>query len=180
MKNGEYLHFYLEAFLMKISINILSIIMFYIFVLANIINFLPDQALADELLTRSEAVTVLIEQVINSSDNKDTLMAFGPQEMLLSEDVVEPFHIGGEMYPGNSHTIDRLTWFFWINDEPDARFVHQTRFVYIDASHADPTIEDGIDIEIQGWWPKINGIDFYSDLPGNSHPDLVYGTLPLP
>jgi hypothetical protein len=41
-------------------------------------------------LTREQAVSVLIAQVINPSPNKDTLMACGPQSILQSGTVVEP------------------------------------------------------------------------------------------
>ena len=121
-----------------------------------------------------------MEQVINPSPTKYLLIALGPQNMLAEGDVVEPAFLNTLPYAGSTKTIQTPTWFYWIDDEPDAGFVHSTRFVYIDASHSNPTVGDGIEIEIQGWWPKINGTKTYDYPPGNSHPDLVYGTVPFP
>jgi hypothetical protein len=69
-----------------------------LFVTISLRNIL--KAWSDDLLTRDQAFSILIEQVINSSPNKDLLMALGPQDMLATGDVVEPFHIGGERYLG--------------------------------------------------------------------------------
>ncbi|AEB08881.1 hypothetical protein [Desulfobacca acetoxidans] len=139
---------------------------------------MPGFARADAL-TRDQAISVLIAQVINPSPNKDTLMAFGPQNMLQPGTVVEPSMLNTPPYPGSSRTIQTPTWFFWINDEPEYRFVHACRFIYIDATRANPIVGDGIIVETQGWWPKINGVEIYEGGPYVS-PDLVYGNPPSP
>ena len=112
-------------------------------------------------ITRQEAVRVLIDEVITGDSYEDQLMAFGPQNILSSGNTVSPFILGKQPYPGTSRTLDRATWFFWINDEPNDLFMHSTRFVYIDANHTNPTIGDGIIIDQAGWWPKINGTNYY-------------------
>jgi hypothetical protein len=89
-------------------------------------------------LTREQAVSVLIAQVINPSPNKDTLMAFGPQNMLQPGTVVRPPLLNAQPFPGSVRTIQTPTWFFFVNDEPEAKFAHSCRFVYIDANHASP------------------------------------------
>ena len=138
-------------------------------------GFAFHDAWSGDLLTRDQAISILIEQVINPSPNKDILMAFGPQNMLQVGDVVEPVFIGTQPYPGNSFSVSNPTWFFWVNDEPDSRFAHHCRFVYIDVTHSNPLIGDGIIVETQGWWPKINSVEFYKNGPLVS-PDLAYGT----
>ena len=131
-------------------------------------------------MTREEAKQIIIERVITGDTNEDNLMAFGPQNMLVTGDIVAPFIVGREPFLGFSRTIDKDTWFFWINDDINDFFVHPTRFVYIDANHTDPIIGNGIIIDEAGWWPTINGIDYYrySAERNEESPDWVYGQLP--
>ena len=131
-------------------------------------------------MTREEAKQIIIERVITGDPNKDKLMAFGPQNMLITGDIVAPFIVGRAPFPGVSRIIDKDTWFFWINDDINDLFAHPTRFVYIDANHTDPTIGDGIIIDEAGWWPRINGIDHYrySADRNKESTDWVYGQLP--
>ena len=130
---------------------------------------------------REEAKQFLINRVIAGDSNEGNLMCFGPQNMLSAGDVVAPFIIEKQPYPGVSRTLDKDTWFFWINDDINDYFSHPTRFVYIDADHPNPTIGDGIIIDDAGWWPKINGIDYYrySSDRTEASSDWVYGQLPL-
>ena len=133
-------------------------------------------AWSDDLLTRDQAISILMEQVIDSSINKDTLMAFGPQEMLTAGDVVKPMFLNTEPYNGSATTIQSPTWFFWIDDKPNPCFVHPCRFVFIAADNPNATIGDGITVEIQGWWPKINGVDYYEVYEERiQSQDMVYG-----
>lgn len=89
---------------------------------------------------------------------------------------------GGVISPavpeGHIKTIERPTWFFFINDELLAKYSHKTRYVYIDASHPNPSEGDGIIVHIQGWWPKINGEDYYKSSNSTKDPDWVYGNDP--
>ena len=150
-----------------------------LFILVILISFSPQ--MASSQLTRNEAIEFLISEVIESSPNKDVLMAFGPQDVLLPGTVVVPFDTETEPFPGNPRTIQTETWFFWIDDEPDAKFVHPTRFVYIDTNNPNPSIGDGIVFEVQGWWPTINGISHYEDFVERvNSPEVVYGSPPTP
>lgn len=133
---------------------------------------------ADAQMTREQAVSILIQQVIEPSPNKDELMAFGPQNMLQPGDIVRPHRIGSPTYPGQPKTIERPTWFFFLNDRVEAGYVHQTRFLYIDANNPNPTMGDGISVDIQGWWPVINEQDYYDSQYPKEHPDWVYGDRP--
>ncbi len=131
--------------------------------------------------SREDAIQILIDQVIKGDPNKDVLMAFGPQNMLVTGDIVAPAIGDSKNFSGAARTIDRDTWFFFINDEINDCFVHPTRFVYIDANHANPTVGDGITIDVQGWWPKINNIHFYRypEERIDDSPDRVYGSIPI-
>ncbi len=54
----------------------------FLFVLTVLLTCATPFVGAANSLTRDQAISVLIQQVINSSPNKETLMAFGPQNML--------------------------------------------------------------------------------------------------
>jgi hypothetical protein len=135
---------------------------------------------AAEPLSRQEAIDILVREVILPSPTRNLLMAFGPQHPLTPKDLVEPPAEGWDPRQGMVRTIEKPTWFFWIDDEPDAKFAHPTRYVYIEADRSDPKINDGIIVDFQAWWPKINGkhylsrdFDRFFDCP-----DKVYGQPP--
>lgn len=94
-----------------------NLLCIFLVVFFSIVGCAFQKAWSDNLLTRDQAITILIEQVINPSPNKDLLMTLGPQNMLAVGDIVEPSQLGGEIYPGNSRTVNSPTWFFWIDDE---------------------------------------------------------------
>ena len=138
-----------------------------------------QKAWSDDLLTRDQAISLLIEHVITPVVYEDYYMAFGPQQMLTSGDKVEPNVLGGDPYPGSDRDIDRPTWFFWVDTNKWARFAHLVHFVYIDASISNPTIGNGIIVEDQGWWPKINGVDYLDEAEDRwESADIVYGEAP--
>ena len=64
-------------------------------------------------MTRDVAKQIVIERVITGDPNEDNLIAFGPQNMLVAGDIVSPFIVGGQPFPGVLRTIDKDTWFFW-------------------------------------------------------------------
>ena len=141
-----------------------------------VLCFLTTPSTAAQL-TRIEATLILTRDVIGNFQNKECLMAYGPQTVLTAGDVVEPAFLGGQPYPGESVTIEPPTWFFYINNNVMLKFTHQVHFVFIDANHQNPTIGDGIRVLEQGWWPVLNGKSLYtSDSPDN--PDWIYGDIP--
>ncbi len=137
------------------------------------------EAQSDDLLTRNQAIAILIEQVISPEVYEDYYMAFGPQNMLTDGDSVEPAYSMADPFPVSGRNIQNPTWFFWIDTDKWAKFVHLVHFVYIDASQSNPTIGDGIVVESQGWWPKINGVDYLSNSEERwASADIVYGEAP--
>ena len=133
-----------------------------------------------ESLSRREAIDILIREVILSSPTRDVLMAFGPQQPLTSNDKVEPPDRGFDPRQGTVRAIEKPTWFFWIDDEPDAKFAHPTRYVYIEADQADPRLNNGIIVDFQAWWPMINGKHYLSRDADRFFDcrDKVYGQAP--
>jgi len=134
---------------------------------------------AEALMTREQAVAMLIQQVIEPSQNKDELMAFGPQNMLNAGDRVEPADLEYDTHPENAQTIQGPTWFFWVDTNKWSKFGHLVYFVYIDASNPNPTIGNGVLVLEQGWWPQINGVEYLSNSDERwVSADIVYGEAP--
>lgn len=133
-----------------------------------------------EVISRQEAVDILIREVILPSPTRGAMMAFGPQKPLAPGDKIEPPDRGFDPSQGTVRAIEKPTWFFWIDDEPDAKFAHPTRYVYIDANQPDPKVNHGIIVDFQAWWPMINGKHYLSRDADRFFdcPDKVYGQAP--
>ena len=150
-----------------------------ILIFISFIGCVTQQAMSDDLLTRDQAVSTLINQVITPIAYEDYYMAFGPQQMLSAGDRVEPKYIGGQPYPGSARDIQGPTWFFWVDTDKWAKFTHLVHFVYIDATNPNPVVGNGIVVEDQGWWPKINGVDYLQTSQDRwVTADAVYGEAP--
>lgn len=44
--------------------------------------------------------------------------------MLTSQDTVEPADLGADPYPENAYNMPGPTWFFWIDTNKWAKFIH--------------------------------------------------------
>ena len=53
--------------------------------------------------------------------------------------------------------LEGPAWFLWVDDEPGAAFVHDTRFVLVDAETGDVSITD------EHWWPVLDGTGLWTD-----------------
>jgi len=86
-------------------------------------------------------------------------------------------------------------YFFWVDDLPQAEFIHPTRFVFLDATNCAPTLSNGgILITEERWWPELilpddTVLDFFriyddrlSDFPPDPlNPDgLIEGNVASP
>ena len=78
-------------------------------------------------LSKEEAVKKVIEKVVLPSSNRETLRAHFWPHPLRPGDVITVFRPDGERWP-----IIEPTWFFWIDDQPEALFGHPTRFVFVE------------------------------------------------
>lgn len=102
------------------------------------------------VITSDEATQILLDNIIKPDELNYDLIAFMWPEPLNLGDTITPHDILGDTY-----VIEENTWFFWVNDFPFALFSHPTRYVFIDASTGDYTIE------IEGWWPQLNEEDLW-------------------
>ena len=122
----------------------------------------PDQRAAASILmtsseshqiTRDQAVEILVSEVIETLDNKEDIIAFGPQEPLTSLDRVLPYD------PDPNATQVRLSescWFFMVDEAPFSNWTHPALFVAINCRTGE--IQSS---ERQNWYPLINGEPVY-------------------
>lgn len=101
---------------------------------------------AVKINTRQKARNLVLSKVIRADTAKEPVMVFLMENSLNVGDVIEP--VG---YPLLADTLHEKTWFCWIDDEPEAEFAHDTRFVFI-------TSKDGnIRTFYRDWYPYLNG-----------------------
>ncbi len=102
-------------------------------------------------LSQEEATTLVLSQVIETSENKNSLRAHRWNTPVLS---------AKEKYQPE-FTFDEPVWLFWIDDKPGMQFAHPNRYVFVH--------QDGF-IRISGanWQPEnLNEAElFYIGKPG--------------
>lgn len=157
-----------------------------------------------QVLTREQAVDALLDPASGVPIDPASSAVWSPfvDFLGLGDDFagalpagaqVEPAYLGIEPFPGQTHDVNVTSYFFWIDDEPlYARFTHATRFVFVNADMAAPSVANGgITVFVEGWWPAINtgaGFVEYFDgdrttafPPGFSNPDgLIAGLAHQP
>jgi PKD repeat protein len=117
-----------------------------------------------------DAIEILVGEIIPPASSDEKISAFMLSEPLRAGDVVTSE--SGEDYP-----IDANTWFIFIDDQPEALFAHNVRYVFIDAKTAD------YDIANESWPPEINNFSMWDTQNlGRGHLIEVYSILdsPLP
>lgn len=67
--------------------------------------------------------------------------------------------LGPDGDAGEVTTIDRPTWFAWVDMSPDEYFSHPTRFIYMDADGGNVRMED------HDWFPVVDGRTFFPEEP---------------
>lgn len=101
---------------------------------------------ASALITRPEAVEMILQQVIKAGNLQQDVLAFLGREPLREGDEVQEDMPGADVV-----RIKGPTWFAWVNDDPAAEFEHPTRYVFLDA-------ETGrMRVLTRSWWPLVNG-----------------------
>jgi hypothetical protein len=111
-------------------------------------------------ITREQAVETILKILIPATLKGDAT-AYLTAAPLQAGDVVRPFQ------DGRAKTIQAPTWFAYIDDEPFAFFTHSTRFVSIDVATGKTTIE------VQEWWPMVNGTALFSQTQVDANPGLL-------
>lgn len=100
----------------------------------------------DELVGDDAEVVVLgLDQPLSAGESID---AYRPADMTEGTEGTEA---------GASLTATGDAWFFWIDDEPGARFDHPSRFVLVDRKTGELTSVDA------RWWPVLDGVGLWTD-----------------
>jgi len=97
------------------------------------------------MLTRDEAIAIILKQVIKPESLDHDVIAFLGREPLGPGDSVsdadDSLRFTGMRGP---------TWFAWVNDHAMAYFAHPTRYVFVDAYSGKLTVD------VREWWPLLN------------------------
>ena len=72
-------------------------------------------------ISQDEATDIVRWQVIQTSENKDSLRAYR---------WIAPVLLAKEAY-NEQFKFDEPVWFFWIDDRPEAQFSHPNRYVFV-------------------------------------------------
>lgn len=101
-------------------------------------------ALNAQTFTRKQAIHKAITEFIVPPTLDHHVTAFITKQPLQPGDIIAPFA------DGEGKRISKPTWFVWINDNPDAWFAHDTRYLFIDAETGEH------EIRTEEWWPTLN------------------------
>lgn len=98
-------------------------------------------------ISREAAGERVVDQLV---DANDPTIVFSHAEPV---DAGTTLVVGSPTRQGERQVIEigSSAWFFWIDDEPGARFDHPTRFVLVDRSSGEITVHDA------NWWPVLDG-----------------------
>jgi hypothetical protein len=105
-------------------------------------------ATAPELLTYPAARRILLREVVTPG-------SLAPGDGLVAFRLAKPLRPGQRLVPFDGPAVPRIaapTWFFWVDDEPFARFEHSTRYVLVDARTG------RVRVVVRRWWPLIDGV----------------------
>lgn len=94
-------------------------------------------------ISKDDALEILVSEIIQPAAEYKALSAFMLSQPLQSGDVVTS-------ESGETYTVDRKTWFVFIDDDPMAFFAHDCRYVFINAQTG------AYDVVDETWPPEIN------------------------
>ncbi len=99
-------------------------------------------------LSYEQARKLLLDRVIRPGSLRpgDELIAFRLPKALRAGQLVAPYRGRGPAFRAKGPT-----WFFWVDDDPKARFEHSNRYVFIDAKTRK------VRVIKQQWWPLVAG-----------------------
>ncbi len=97
------------------------------------------------LISREEAIQMILKRVIRPETLDHGLIAFLGQEPLDQGDTVFQ-----DVELQVIRAADGPIWFAWLYDEPTAEFEHETRYVFIDA------VTGELEVKTCNWWPLLN------------------------
>ncbi len=99
--------------------------------------------------TLEAALAVVVDQVLATDEAVHPVVVYGLAEPL------EPGVTVTDLLGSQDLVTERESWFFWIDDAPDARFGHDNRFVYVG-------VEDGVPLVTHhAFWPELDGAPLF-------------------
>lgn len=107
-----------------------------------------DGASLARQVTYAQARKILLRAVVKpgSLAPGDDLIAFRLAKPLTNGQVVSPF-----LGLGPAFRAKGRWWFFWVDDEPFARYAHATRYVFVNQATGK------LRVVAQSWWPLVGG-----------------------
>ncbi|MCI0715524.1 MAG: hypothetical protein L0Y77_04275 [Chlorobi bacterium] len=132
-------------------------------------EFSFKKSLPSGLISREEAIDLIIKKVLVPQTLDHKVTVFLGMQVTPSGSVVRSFK--GE---DEKKTLNKPTWFGWINDNPQAFFEHETRFVYIDA------VTGNYEVTAEKWWPVVDGESLWMSEEEKDNPAvLIYSDIHL-
>lgn len=134
-------------------------------------------ARSEPLPTREEVADLIVEGFVPALWSP-IVFVMGPLDLLSAGDTVaEPFGKVGPFgeddselptrEPPTVHTIEKDTWFFWVDLLPTSAFVHPNIFLFVDP-------DTGTFLEVVSfWWPIVNGVPFITEVRDKFESELT-------
>lgn len=122
-----------------------------LFVISLVFVLTTIQCDAVDNVSYEEAIQLVLDEVVKPDDLDNEVIVFSLTEPLQPGDLIGPYNKEG--YPDNKEPtqIQEETWFFWIDDEPGAHYIHTNRFVYVSRANGQVNVSEEL------WWPVLNG-----------------------
>jgi len=119
----------------------------------------------DTDISKDDALEILVSEITQPAAEYKELSAFMLSQPLKSGDVVTS-------ESGETYSIDRPTWFVFIDDDPMAFFAHDCRYVFINAQTG------AYDVVDETWPPEINDNSMWDTQNlGRGHMITLYSVL---
>lgn len=96
-------------------------------------------------ISREKAKRIIIDEILKPDMLDHSVMVFLTSEVLAKGSRISPMG-----FPEKTEEIKSSTWFAWIDDDPDAEFAHETRFVFLNAKRGKYLIK------VENWYPVLN------------------------
>jgi hypothetical protein len=120
-------------------------------------NF-PFSSLGDKKLSQEQALQLVLDEVVQPDLlGEDPLVVFAWPEPLVPGDTLHPYAVYGEDPAANLIEVEEESWFFWIEDEPFARFTHPNRYALVEIRSGELSVSNA------DWWPVLNGQSLWTD-----------------
>ncbi len=105
-------------------------------------------------LSAAGACTGVVEQILENATLDETLQLHGPVLLAAGTQVAPAIVAERPEVPG-PRVAEKLSWLFWIDDAPLARFAHPVRYVLVDASETGDDAFAHALIWHESWWPEV-------------------------